>query len=325
MDASRALSRSLYPIERATLPNGLRVLFAPDRTAPVVAVAIYCDVGMRSEPRGRTGFSHLFEHLMFGGSENLPKMDHFRYIQSAGGVSNGTTRLDYTDYYDLLPSNALERALYLEADRMRAPAFNEENLRVQINVVKDEIRVNVRNKPYGGFPRLTLPGVMFETFANAHDGYGSFEDLESATVADAREFFDRYYAPSNMLLCIGGDFDPDQALPLVERYFGPIPHRPAPDRADYAEPDLNGPRRSVHHDRHAPMPAVAAGWRVPDPVAEWDAYLPFVLLTHAMSDGQASRLHHRLVRTERTAASLRCLVYLRQRSHAGPRRWARAR
>jgi zinc protease len=119
MDASRALSRSLYPIERATLPNGLRVLFAPDRTAPVVAVAIYCDVGMRSEPRGRTGFSHLFEHLMFGGSENLPKMDHFRYIQSAGGVVNGTTRLDYTDYYDLLPSNALERALYLETNRRR--------------------------------------------------------------------------------------------------------------------------------------------------------------------------------------------------------------
>jgi zinc protease len=306
MDASRALSRLLYPIERATLPNGLRVLFAPDRAVPVVAVAIYCDVGMRSEPKGRTGFSHLFEHLMFEGSENLPKMEHSRYVQSAGGLFNGTTRLDYTDYYDLLPSNALERALYLEADRMRAPAFNEENLRVQINVVKEEIRVNVRNKPYGGFPWLILPGVMFETFANAHDGYGSFEDLESATVADAREFFDRYYAPSNMLLCVGGDFDPDQVLPLVERYFGPIPGRPAPARADYAEPELTGQRRSVHHDRHAPLPAVAAGWRVPDPVAEWDAYLPFVLLTHAMSDGQASRLHHRLVRAERTVASLRC-------------------
>jgi zinc protease len=308
VDASRALTRSPYPVKRATLSNGLRVLLAPDRTAPVVAVAIHCDVGMRSEPRGRTGFSHLFEHLMFEGSQNLPKMDHFRYVQSAGGIFNGSTHLDYTEYYDLVPSNALERVIYLEADRMRAPTFNAENLRVQIDVVKEEIRVNVKNKPYGGFPWLTLPGVMFETFANTHDGYGSFEDLESATVADACQFFDRYYAPANMLLCVGGDFDPDHALSLVERHFGSIPHRPAPVQADFAEPDLTAQRRRVQHDHHAPLPAVAAGWRVPDPVVEWDAYLPFLLLTHVMSDGDASRLHRRLVRDERIVASQRCYL-----------------
>jgi zinc protease len=297
-----------YPLERATLANGLRVLLAPDRTVPVVAVAVYCDVGMRSEPRGRSGFAHLFEHLMFQGSQNLPKMDHFKYVESAGGTFNGSTHMDYTEYYDVLPSNALERALYLEADRIRAPDLNEENLRVQIDVVKEEIRVNVKNKPYGGFPWLTLPGVLFGTFANAHDGYGSFSDLESATVADARQFFDRYYAPSNILLCIGGDFDPDDALAMVERHFGAIPYRPAPARPDFAEPDLTGERRTVQHDRHAPLPAVAAGWRVPDPVAEWDAYLPFLLLTHAMSDGQASRLHRRLVLADKTAVSQRCYL-----------------
>jgi zinc protease len=297
-----------YPLRRATLSNGLRVLLAPDRTAPVVAVSVYCDVGMRSEPQGRSGFAHLFEHLMFQGSENLPKMDHFRYVQSAGGTFNGSTHMDHTEYYDVLPSNALERALFLEADRIRAPELNEDNLRVQIDVVKEEIRVNVKNRPYGAFPWLTLPGVLFDTFANAHDGYGSFEDLESATVGDARQFFDRYYAPANILLCLGGDFDPDHALALVERYFGPIPHRPAPVRPDFAEPDLTAERRMVQYDRYAPLPAVAAGWRVPDPVAEWDAYLPYVLLSHAMSDGQASRLHRRLIREDKTAASQRCYL-----------------
>lgn len=300
------LARTRYPLERATLANGLRVLLAPDRTVPVVAVVVYCDVGMRSEPQGRTGFAHLFEHLMFQGSENLPKLDHFRYVQSAGGTFNGRTHLDYTQYYDVLPSNALERALYLEADRMRAPALNEENLRLQIEVVKEEIRVNVRNKPYGCFPWLTLPGVLFRTFPNAHDGYGSFEDLDAATVDDAYQFFDRYYAPCNMLVCIGGDFDPGQAATLVERYFGAIPCRSAPARPDFAEPALAGERRVTLHDPHAPLPAVASGWRVPDPVRDWDSYLPFLLLTKVMSDGKASRLYRRLVHEDRIAASQRC-------------------
>jgi zinc protease len=323
-----------YPLERATLANGLRVLFAPDHSAPVVAIAVYCDVGMRSEPSGRTGFAHLFEHLMFQGSENVPKLDHFRHIQSAGGTFNGRTHLDYTQYYQVVPSNALERGLFLEADRMRAPALNEENLRLQISVVEEEIRVNVKNKPYGCFPWLTLPGVLFRTFPNAHDGYGAFEDLESATVADARHFFDRYYAPANMLLCIGGDFDPDEALPMVERYFGAIGYRPAPARPVFAETPLDGQRRVTQIDPHAPLPAVAVGWRVPDPVGDWAAYLPYVLLAKVASDGQASRLYRRLVTDDRIAASQRCylgmlgdpfdvsdptaLVFTARQSSAGP-------
>ena len=182
---------SKYPVERFTLANGLRVVLTPDRSAPVVGVAVVYDVGIRSEPEGRTGFAHLFEHLMFQGSENLEKLAHFRHVQGSGGTFNGSTHLDYTDYFETLPANALERALFLEADRMRGPRLTEENLRNQVDVVKEEIRVNVLNRPYGGFPWLRLPPVMFDTFANAHDGYGSFDDLESATVADAADFFEQ--------------------------------------------------------------------------------------------------------------------------------------
>ena len=164
--------------ERLKLRNGLRVVLAPDRSAPVVAVAVYYDVGIRSEPQGRTGFAHLFEHLMFQGSASLGKMELVNQISASGGVLNGSTRLDYTNYYEMLPSNALDRALFLEADRMGWPAVTEENLANQIAVVKEEIRVNVLNEPYGGFPWLTLAPVLYESWANAHDGYGSFEDLE---------------------------------------------------------------------------------------------------------------------------------------------------
>ncbi len=146
-----------YPVERFTLDNGLRVVLTPDRSAPVVGVAVVYDVGIRSEPEGRTGFAHLFEHLMFQGSENLEKLAHFRHVQGAGGSFNGSTHLDYTDYFEVLPSGALERALFLEADRMRGPRLTEENLRNQVDVVKEEIRVNVLNRPYGGFPWLKLP------------------------------------------------------------------------------------------------------------------------------------------------------------------------
>ena len=238
---------------------------APDRSAPVVAVAVYYDVGIRSEPEGRTGFAHLFEHLMFQGSASLQKMDHVKYVQSSGGTLNGSTRLDYTNYYEALPSNALERALFLEADRMRSPAVTEENLANQIAVVKEEIRVNVLNQPYGGFPWLTLPPVLFETFPNAHNGYGGFEDLESATVEDARDFFDRYYAPGNAVLAVGGDLDPDAAMELVRTHFGDVPRRTVPDRPDFDEPAPTSERRAEHVDPLAPAPAVALGWRVPGP------------------------------------------------------------
>ena len=293
-----------YPIERFTLDNGLRVVLNPDRSAPVIGVAVVYDVGIRSEPEGRTGFAHLFEHLMFQGSENLEKLAHFRHVQGAGGTFNGSTHLDYTDYYETLPSNALERALFLEADRMRGPRLTEENLRNQVDVVKEEIRVNVLNRPYGGFPWLTLPPIMFDTFPNAHDGYGSFVDLESATVPDARDFFKKYYAAANAVLSVSGDMDVDTARTLVERHFGDVAKRPAPKRPGFEEPDLTAERRESYVDERAPLPAVASAWRVPDPVADFSAYLPYVVLAEVLTDGDASRLVRRLIQRDRTATSV---------------------
>ena len=293
-----------YPVERITLANGLRVVLTPDPSAPVVGVAVVYDVGIRSEPEGRTGFAHLFEHLMFQGSANLEKLAHFRHVQGSGGTFNGSTHFDYTDYYETLPGNALERALFLEADRMRGPRLTEENLRNQVDVVKEEIRVNVLNRPYGGFPWLKLPPVMFDTYPNAHDGYGSFDDLEAATVADAAEFFDKYYAAGNAVVAVAGDFDLETAKALAERHFCDVPARPAPVLPDFAEPDLAAERRHSYTDRLAPLPAVASAWRVPDPLTDLAGYLPYVVLAEVLTDGDASRLVERLVLRDRAVTSV---------------------
>jgi predicted Zn-dependent peptidase len=287
-------------VERATLGNGLRVVVLPDASAPVIGVAVYYDVGIRSEPEGRTGFAHLFEHLMFQGSASLGKMEHIRYVEASGGWLNGSTRLDYTNYYEALPAHALERALFLEADRMRSPAVTEENLANQIAVVEEEIRVNVLNQPYGGFPWLTLPAVLFDTFPNAHDGYGAFTELESATVADALDFFHRYYAPGNAVLAVSGDVEPAAVLELVERHFGDIARRMVPARPSFAEPAPTSERRREDVDPQAHAPAVGLAWRVPDP-ADLAAYLPFVALAGVLGSGDASRLPRRLVQGDRTA------------------------
>jgi len=276
----------------------------PDRSAPVIGVAAVYDVGIRSEPEGRTGFAHLFEHLMFQGSQNLEKLAHFRHVQGAGGTFNGSTHLDYTDYFETLPANALERALFLEADRMRGPRLTEENLRNQVDVVKEEIRVNVLNRPYGGFPWLKLPPVMFDTYPNAHDGYGSFEDLESATVADAEDFFTKYYAAGNATLSVSGDFEVGKAMKLVEAHFGDVPKRPAPKRPDFNEPALTAERRDAYTDPRAPLPAFASAWRVPDPITDFANYLPYVVLAEVLTDGDASRLVQRLILRDRVATSV---------------------
>jgi zinc protease len=290
-----------HPVERFELDNGLRVVLAPDRSVPVVAVAVFYDVGMRNEPEGRTGFAHLFEHLMFQGSAHVPKMEHARLVQAAGGTFNGSTHQDYTNYFQALPAEALERAIFLEADRMAAPAITEENLRNQIDVVKEEIRVNVLNRPYGAFPWLQLPQVAFESFANTHDGYGSFVDLETSTVDDAADFFEKYYAPGNAVLCIAGDLDVAETEKLVRRWFGPVAARPVPRLPDTGEPLPTRVRREAVEDALAPAPAVALGWRVPDPVGEFDRYLGSVLLAELLSEGDASRLERRLIHDDRIA------------------------
>jgi zinc protease len=289
---------------RFTLPNGLRVVLTPDSSAPVIGVAVVYDVGIRSEPEGRTGFAHLFEHLMFQGSANLEKLAHFRHVQGSGGTFNGSTHLDYTDYFETLPANALERALFLEADRMRGPRLTEENLRNQVDVVKEEIRVNVLNRPYGGFPWLKLPPVMFDTYPNAHDGYGSFEDLEAATVDDAAEFFRQYYAAGNAVLAVSGDFAVETATKLIEDHFGDVPTRPAPGRPDFAEPNLTTERRGSYVDKLAPLSAVASAWRVPDPIDDLADYLPYVVLAEVLTDGDASRLVERLVLRDRAVTTV---------------------
>ncbi|MCW2501166.1 MAG: peptidase domain protein [Frankiales bacterium] len=292
-----------YAVERGRLKNGLRVVVLPDRTSPVVAVAVYYDVGMRSEPEGRTGFAHLFEHLMFQGSASLGKTEHFTYVQGAGGVLNGSTHLDYTNYYEVLPNSATELALFLEADRMRSVALTQDNLENQVAVVQNEIRVNVQNRPYGGFPWLAMPPVLFDSFANSHDGYGSFVDLEAATLEDAESFFRRYYAPGNAVLAVAGDVDPAQVMAWVEQYFGDIPGRKVQPPPAFSEPPLTEERRAVVHDRLAPAPALAMAWRVPDP-ADLETYLPYVVLAEVLTDGDAARLQARLLLKDRTATSI---------------------
>ncbi len=291
-------------MSRRTLDNGLRVVLAPDRTAGVVGVAIHYDVGFRSEPQGRTGFAHLFEHLMFQGSESLPKLEHFRLVQSSGGIFNGSTHTDYTDYFEVLPASALERGLFLEADRMRAPKITAENLANQVDVVSEEIRLNVLSRPYGGFPWITLPPVLFDTFANAHDGYGAFEDLRAATVADCADFFEKYYTPANAVLTVCGDFDQVQAIDLIEQHFADVPHRPAPVRPSFAEPWPTRVREAEIVDPLAPVPAFAVGWRLPDPVADLRGYLACVLLGAILSEGEASRMQSEVVAKAQLASEI---------------------
>ncbi|WP_127783665.1 pitrilysin family protein [Rhodococcus sp. X156] len=291
-------------VHRLTLDNGLRVLLAPDPTSPVVAVSVHYDVGFRSEPEGRTGFAHLFEHLMFQGSESLPKLEHFRVVQSSGGVFNGSTHPDYTDYFQVLPSAALERALFLEGDRMRAPKITPENLANQVEVVKEEIRLNVHNRPYGGLPWILLPPVLFDTFPNAHNGYGDFSHLEEATVEDCAAFFDTYYAPANAVLTVAGDFEVERATELVHKHLGDVPARPRPQRPSFAEPALTAEEWAVHEDRHAPLPALAVGYRLPDPATDLDGYLAAVVLGAVLTDGDSARLQRTLVQRDGLVADI---------------------
>jgi predicted Zn-dependent peptidase len=215
---------------------------------------------------------------------------------------NGSTRSDYTNYISMLPANALELGLFLEADRMHSARVTEENLQNQIDVVKEEIRVNVLNRPYGGFPWIDLPPIMFDTFNNSHNGYGSFVDLESATVADAQDFFNTFYAPANAQLAVTGDFDVPTVTSMIEHHFGGVKRRKAPKIPNCAEPVPREERRVTKTDAMAPMPALAAGYRVPDPIRQLDDYLAAVVLIEVLTDGEGSRLYQRLVKEDRVAS-----------------------
>jgi predicted Zn-dependent peptidase len=299
---------ALSDFERTTLANGLRVLVAADHSIPFVAVAVVYDVGFRSEPEGRTGFAHLFEHLMFQGSAHVAKTEHLQLLQSAGGVVNGHTMSDITAYYEALPSGGLELALWLEADRMASLSLNDENLANQVSVVKEEIKVNVLNQPYGGFPWIPLPALAFDTYANAHNGYGDFAHLERATLDDAADFYHRYYAPANAVLVVAGDCVAADVFDLADRHFGRIDKRRRPPRRSFAEPPLSSERRKVVDDPLIPQPAFASGYRVPDPVVHLKEYAAYVVLASLLSDGDASRLRTRLVHRDRTVTDLGCVL-----------------
>lgn len=281
------------PVEHKILSNGLHVVIVPDPTAPVVTVGVYYKIGFRLEPQGRSGFAHLFEHMMFQGSENAGKMQHIKLINSSGGVLNGSTMYDVTNYYEAVPSNALERILWLEADRMRALKVDDENLRNQRDVVKEEVRVNVMNQPYGGFPWLDMPPVAFRNWANAHNFYGDFADLDAANLSDVQAFFRTYYIPNNAVLLILGDVSASDGFALAEKYFANIPAGPPPRFADATEPKQSEERRGNVVEKFGTLPAMAIGYVMPERrTPDWCAV---ALLDQALHGGRAGRIYRELV------------------------------
>ncbi|HMS39451.1 MAG TPA: pitrilysin family protein [Pyrinomonadaceae bacterium] len=299
MSGTFKLSR--LQIEEYSLTNGLRVVLNQDNSIPVVAVAVYYDVGSRNEREGRTGFAHLFEHMMFQGSENVPKAAHFQYIMKAGGTMNGTTSSERTNYFETLPANQLPLALWLESDRMLSLAVTQENLDNQREAVKEEKRLRYDNQPYGGVFDL-LNEMVYKNFANSHSTIGSMEDLDDATVEDVQNFFRTYYAPNNAVLVISGAFETDETKNLVEKYFGSISSQPKPSTLDVSEPAEIAANYREHEDKLAPFPAFLIGWKIPERrTPEFNAlYLAGKLLF----DGDSSRLYQKLVKGEESVVQL---------------------
>jgi len=288
-------------IEQFTLANGLRVVLNEDHSVPVVSVAVYYDVGSRNEREGRTGFAHLFEHMMFQGSENVPKAAHFQYISNAGGTMNGTTSSERTNYFETLPASQLPLALWLESDRMRSLAVTQENLDNQREAVKEEKRLRYDNQPYvNGFLRLFE--MSFQNPANAHSTIGSMEDLDAATVDDIREFFRIYYAPNNAVLSIAGDFDEQEARGLIDKYFATIPNQPASPPVDVEEPVAVAVRQDTFFDKLAPVPAFALGWKVPS--RRTSEFYALSLASHLLFEGESARLYQKLVKGEESVVQI---------------------
>lgn len=281
------------PVEYYKLPNGLRVVLSPDHTAPTVVVAVYYRIGFRVEPRDRTGFAHLFEHMMFQGSQNLGKMEFIKLVQRNGGVLNGSTRFDFTNYFEALPSNKLETALWAEADRMRGLNINEDNLKNQQGVVGNEVKVNVLNTPYGGFPWLDVPQYANSNWYNAHNFYGDLTDIEAANLKDVDAFFKTYYVPSNASLGIVGDFDPAEAKRWVEKYFAGIPSHAQPKIPDLAEPRQEKEKRATKTDPQAKRPALAVAYHMPE--RNTPEYWAMGIIDELALQGDDSLLHQELV------------------------------
>lgn len=282
------------PVIYDKLPNGLKVVISEAHAAPTVTVAVYYGIGFRVEPKGQTGFAHLFEHMMFQGSEHVKKFEHAKIVEANGGNLNGSTRLDYTNYYETLPAEGLETALWLESDRMRSLDVSGENLKNQQNVVSEEVRANVLNQPYGLFEWLDLWQNANQNWFNAHNFYGDLHDIEAAKIDDVRQFFKTYYAPNNAVLTIVGDVDPAAARKLVEKYFASIPQQTIPKRPDVSEPAQRKEKLVNQTDKLANVPALAIGWHLPD--QQSPDYAPAVLLDLILQGDDSSRLYQRLVK-----------------------------
>jgi len=282
------------PIVYYKLPNGLRVILSHDSTAPTVVTAVYYRIGFRVEPKDRTGFAHLFEHMMFQGSQNLGKMEFIRLVQENGGILNGSTRFDFTNYFELLPSNKLETALWAEADRMKGLAITGENLKNQQGVVSNEVKVNVLNQPYGGFPWLWMPQYANSNWYNSHNFYGELKDIEAATLSDVQAFFKTYYAPNNAALAIVGDFDFDEAKAMVAKYFGGIAPAKLPPPPDLTEPRQEKEKIATRKDPLANRPALAFSYHMPP--RNSPEYFAMGLLDQMLVQGDDSLLYRELVK-----------------------------
>lgn len=284
--------------EEYVLGNGLRVILSRDHSVPIVAVDVWYHVGSAYEEEGRSGFAHLFEHMMFQGSENVGKAEHFQFVQRAGGNNNGSTTQDRTNYFETLPANRLNLGLWLEADRMRSLAVTSENFENQRSVVKEERRQRIDNQPYGQ-AFLTSDTLSYDFVPYRHTVIGRMVDLDNATVEDAQNFYQRYYTPNNAVLVVVGDIDPKKTMKMVEQYFGDIPRGPDIEPLTGEEPPHEAERRAVVDDKNANVPAVFVSYTIPSSTHEDMPALE--LLGKILTDGESSRMHNRLVKEEKAA------------------------
>jgi zinc protease len=281
------------PLQAYTLKNGLRVILSEDHSAPTYSISITYDVGSRNEKVGHTGFAHLFEHMMFEGSENVGKGEHMILVMNNGGNMNGTTNEDRTNYFETLPANQLDLGLFLESDRMRALAINQANLDNQRNAVQEERRLGEDNAPYGKTFE-TLLDLAYDNPAYKHSTIGSMADLNAASVKDVADFFKMYYAPNNAVLVLVGDFKPDEAMAKVRKYFEDIPRQPEPPQPDMTEPAQNGERRKTIDDNFAQLPRLDTAYKIPaGNTPDWYA---LDVLSDILTGGQSSRMYLELVK-----------------------------
>ncbi|MBI1786146.1 MAG: insulinase family protein, partial [Acidobacteria bacterium] len=286
------------PFEKYSLPNGMRVILSEDRSVPVVAIYMLYGVGARAEEKGRTGFAHLFEHMMFQGSANAGKGVHFKTVESNGGSLNGSTHPDYTEYFEVMPSNKLAVGLWLESDRMRSLAITEANLTNQKEAVKQERRLSFDNRPYNTALVDHWPLLAFQNWQSSHSLIGSYEDLNAATVEDVARFFKTHYAPNNATLAVVGDIRIPEAKKWIETYFADIPAQPRPKPPDMTEPPRSGPQSSVYRDALAQVPAVLIGY--PGPPRRSPDYYALVMADVLLTGGESSRFQQNLVKGKKS-------------------------